>query len=460
MMMKKISLYILIAGCLLGLGACKKDLLDEKPSKALLVPTEPADFRALLDNNQVFNYTPALTAYADGDFYTTAAGYNSFGEDQDRNSYLWAKDIFANEPNLDWTSTYKQVFYANIVLEGLAALPAGKVTPAEFNALRGEALFDRALAFFGLVKEFAPQYHAASAATDLGIPIRLDADVTQKTQRSTLATSYEQIISDFSTARQLLPVQTIYKSRPSLATTYAMLSRVYLSMQDYAKAGSYADSCLQQSSELIDYNTLSETATRPFPRILPNGNPEALYYAVSYSYTYSATSAVAMTDPALYDSYVDNDLRKTILFRPFTTGTYKFKGNYAGILVLFSGPATDEMYLTRAECKARAGNAASALADLNTVLVKRWKTGTFVNLTAPDAEKALALILVERRKELTGRNLRWTDLRRLNDDPRFAVTLTRELNGVTYTLTPNSPRYVYPIPPDEMKANPMVQNQR
>ena len=59
------------------------------------------------------------------------------------------------------------------------------------------------------------------------------------------------------------------------------------------------------------------------------------------------------------------------------------------------------------------------------------------------------------------RGLRWTDLRRLNRDPRYAVTLTRSINGTTYMLPPNDARYVYPIPDAVIAANPgMEQNVR
>ena len=152
--------------------------------------------------------------------------------------------------------------------------------------------------------------------------------------------------------------------------------------------------------------------------------------------------------------YAPGDLRKSIFFKASgSSGT--FKGNYSGIVAIFGGLATDELYLVRAECAARQGQTAAAMADLNTLLAKRWKTGTFVPLSAPDAATALAIILAERRKELVGRNLRWTDLRRLNN-----VSLVRTLNGTTYTLAPGSPRYTYPLPADEISLGGLQQNAR
>ncbi|MNX64087.1 SusD family protein [compost metagenome] len=97
--------------------------------------------------------------------------------------------------------------------------------------------------------------------------------------------------------------------------------------------------------------------------------------------------------------------------------------------------------------------------DLNTLLSKRFGAG-FVPYTATDQKNAILTILKERRKELLFRGLRWMDLRRLNKEPEYAVTLTRIVNGTTYTLPPNDPRYVYPIPPDEIAISGIEQNER
>ncbi len=120
---------------------------------------------------------------------------------------------------------------------------------------------------------------------------------------------------------------------------------------------------------------------------------------------------------------------------------------------------TDEVYLIRAECLARLGQKDAALADLNILMKKRWRnTVTYPIIVAADATEALNRILVERRKELLRRGLRWTDLRRLNKEPQYAVTITRVVNGITYTLEPNSYKDTFPIPDDIIAATGMQQN--
>ena len=68
-----------------------------------------------------------------------------------------------------------------------------------------------------------------------------------------------------------------------------------------------------------------------------------------------------------------------------------------------------ELYLIRAECAARANDPVSAMNDVNTLLRKRWRTGSFSGYPVASAQAALDTVLLERRKELPFRGLRWTD---------------------------------------------------
>ena len=101
-----------------------------------------------------------------------------------------------------------------------------------------------------------------------------------------------------------------------------------------------------------------------------------------------------------------------------------------------------------------------AIQDLNALLAKRWKSGSFVPVTAMTSEDALKIILEERRKELVFRGLRWSDLKRLNKEPRFAVTLEKTIAGKEYVLPPNDNRYVFPIPSAVIQMSGIEQNPR
>ena len=134
------------------------------------------------------------------------------------------------------------------------------------------------------------------------------------------------------------------------------------------------------------------------------------------------------------------------------------KGGYNGTNFAFTGLATDEMYLVRAESRAWAGDMNGALKDLNYLLLRRYKTGTFIPYTA-STPNLRDTILNERRKELPFRGVRWTDIRRLNLEDE-GITPIRILNGEKYTLPVNRPKYALPIPPDAMNMGHYVQNNR
>jgi hypothetical protein len=456
---KYILLAIAVSGCVVS-PACKKDFLDVRPNRSLLVPATLSDLRALLDNNFLFNNTPALTWISDGDSYATDVAYNFFSINEERNAYTWSADIFGSSTTSEWNMPYQQVFYANVVLETAQTLPDGGAATPEGREIRGAALFHRAFAFYQLSQEFAAPYRAASASADPGIPLKLSSALTDKAGRGTVEETYQRMLTDLKQARALLPVVTSVKTRPDRSAAYAMLAKVYLSMREFDQAGLYADSCMQLNSTLLDYNTLNPALSRPFPRPLPHGTGgEAIFYSLAQSYSFMSSFMPVMVDPVLYASYADNDLRKPLFYTDMPPGK-RFRGNYAGILSLFSGIATDEVLLIRSECHARKGNIAAALSDLNALLTKRYLTGSFTPLTASTPEQALDLVLSERRKELVGRGTRWSDLRRLNLEADHAVTLEREMLGIVYRLEPGSKRYTLPIPADELKLNNLLQNER
>lgn len=442
---------------LLCLTSCTKqeEWLDAKSNRSDVTPTTLKDFQALLDNASTINDShPGLPLVSCDNYYITTATWLA-ETDYSRNFYYWKQeDPYAGAPSIiDWNYAYQVTEYANIALDGLNKIPQTTTNAQAWNTCKGTALFYRAFAMFDLLSTFAKPYNAATAATDLGVPIRLSPDINQRSVRSSLAACYTQLINDLKEGAALLPDVPDFQTRPGKLGVYALLARVYLVMGDFANAGLYADKALSGPYKLLDFNTLSASASTPMPAI-PN-NPEILVFGKAIAFNFP--SYVGIADSNLYKSYNANDLRKTCFF----TSAGLFKGSYGASGASFAGLALNELYLIRAETLARGGNAAAAMQDLNTLLIKRWKTGTFTPLTATDAQNALDQVLVERRKELPFTSpIRWTDLRRLNTDSRYAVTLTRILNGQTYTLPPGDNRYTLPIPDVEIRLSGIEQNPR
>lgn len=435
--------------------SCEESFLEKKPDKALVVPRTLDDLQALLYNDiNIMNQGPAIVEMASDDIFTTQEGLES-ASPLEKNIYLWAEEGYEGGNIADWNIPYEQIFYANVVLEVLEDIAVDASNQQEWKMVKGGALFYRAMAFFNLVKTFTLPYDPVSANAALGIPIRLEADVNKTSKRSGLQESFDQILGDLVVARKLLPPLAAFKTQPSQATVYALASRVYLAMHNYQMAGAYADSCLQLQSALLDYNTMDTTKRAPFPLL----NEEVIFHSTMVGYSFMR-SGLTFVNPELYATYDMNDLRRILFFTDMGSGMFNFRGSYNGNIIMFTGIATDEVYLTRAECRARQGDVPGAMKDLNTVLETRWKTGTFQPFTANDQEEALGLILQERRKELVFRGLRWSDLKRLNQYPERAKTLVREVNGTSFTLPPGDLRYAFPIPDVEIELSGLTQNPR
>jgi len=451
---RKHPLYLLILATAIFSSCQKGGFLDTKPDQTLQIPTTINDCQALLDNDVVMNGYgsfgyPNLGFTGCDDYYVSTSLYNQYNA-TDKNAVIWATDIYATEEVNDWDLPYRTILYANVTLDALKVLHPSPSEETAWNNAYGSAFFFRAFAYFQLAQIFAPVYDSTSAPTDYGLPLRKSTDVNEKFTRATVEKTYNQIISDLGTAIPFLPEVPSSITRPSKAAAYGLLSRVYLSARAYSTAILYADSCLRIKPALLDYNTIIPGSSPTFTR----SNVEVIFGAANSS---NGPVGRSFTDSGLVASYQPNDLRKTLFFRNGRV----FSGRYDEDNYAFCGIATDEIYLTRAECYARVGNTAGAMADLNTLLVNRWTSGMFTPYTAVDAADALRQILPERRKELLYRGLRWTDLRRLNKDPATATTLFRTVNGQAYTLPPNDNRYVYAIPDNVMNLNPgMQQNPR
>lgn len=437
----------------MGICSCKK-YLDAKPDKKLAVPSKLSDLQSLLDNYSKLNVRePVAGEVSSDDFYITTSDWLSLSSEEYRRMYIWEKDrLFTNTGN-SWSNFSEIVYFSNTVIESLKDLQKNLYNKQEYNNIKGQAHFNKAKALLQAAYVWTPAYDATNSQTDLGLPIRLSTDFNEPSVRKSVEKTYQQIISDLKEANMLLPLKPTHVMRASKPASYGLLARAYLSMREYGLARLYADSCLQINSSLIDYNSLNPNATYPISRF----NSEVIMETMIPS-TQIVNTPRAKIVKSLYDLYSINDLRKSIFFK--TVGLdIQYKGSYEGSIALFGGIATDEMYLIRAEGNARSGNISEAMADLNTLLVKRWKVDKFVPLTASNYNQAIELILLERRKELLMRGLRWMDIKRLNKEGA-EISLTREINGVFYNLLPNDTRFALPLPEYLIELTGMPQNPR
>lgn len=447
----KYSAYLLI-----GLAtSCNQEWLDVKPVQSMVIPKTIADYEAVLDNVSLMNSDfPGMGEIAANDFQVADASFSRLTENE-RIAYLWSfNPAYTSNMLSEWNYAYARILRANIVLDGLEKMK-GESNATQRKELKGSALFFRAFNYFQLAQTFASPYAASVTDKELGLPLRLTANVNENVGRSTLKGLYVQILDDLTEAKDLLPMHVISKTRPSKSAAYALLSRLYFSMSDYDNALIYADSCLLEHNSLMDFNgdgDINLQLTNPVKQM----NRETLFLARIGNYS-AFSPATLIVDEYLYMLYGPHDLRKKVFFREDGT-LVRYKGSYDGTRLLFCGLSTSEILLNRAECYVRKGLVDSALEDLNALLKMRIDKNHFLPISITDKDILLKEILLERRKELCFRGLRWSDLRRLNQDSKTETVLTRELAGTHYELLPGSARYTFAIPNQEVLLTGIEQN--
>ncbi|RYF62475.1 MAG: hypothetical protein EOO39_30235 [Cytophagaceae bacterium] len=166
------------------------------------------------------------------DFYLGENGLQGLNTTIEQNAYLWAQDIYQWQQITDWSRMYQQVFYCNVVLEGLEKMGSAERADQVWKELKGTAMFYRSLAFYNLAQCFAAPYSQQNAGSELGIPLRLSADLNIRVPRASLAASYSQVIEDLKAALELLPKNQVVLTRPSRNAALALMARVHLVMAD------------------------------------------------------------------------------------------------------------------------------------------------------------------------------------------------------------------------------------
>lgn len=431
--------------------ACSKGWLEEKPDKSIAVPLTINDLQSLLDNyslNNVFSTVFFAEIASDGHYYSDNE-FNSYRGSMYQNAYTWSNDAVYSSVN-DWNGVYNAILSLNVVLDRVDKLSAS----LDAEQIKGQALFQRSRLFYSLAQTFSPSYDYEVARTSLGVPLRLTSDITVPTVRASLFDTYNQIVNDLKASADLLLTTPEFITRGSKPAALALIARVYLTMQEYDSAFAYSDRCIEIKNTLLDYNTI------PLDRNFIGINSEVLF--ASFFPVFPLLTANYLVDTTLYNLYDSSDLRKQLFFSN-RDNRIQFKGSYGNSATdIFSGIALDEVYLIRSECHARLGRISLAMKDLNDLMRKRWKrvngNSTYLDVVAINKNDALRVILKEREKQLILRGIRWSDLRRLNIDPNFAVTLKRTVFGKSYILEPNSYRYTFPIPNDIIQKTGILQN--
>lgn len=378
-----------------------------------------------------------------------------------------------------WSQCYLAINNCNLFIDGMASTGTAVVGTTLSANYIAEAKFVRALSYYALLNMYCQPY-AVNAGSSPGVPLRLTGISTYGTYNlapATVAQVYAQIISDLSAAETALPV-AYYTSgttldaasnttRASQNTATAFLTRVYLSMQQYANV-------------ITEANKIVSSTTAPFT--VTTGVPYALQATLSNVYKNYTTTESIFSMPftstelvgaqnALADYfgglgssefylnptgvYADAGWKSTDARRSFVTLK---SGHYYVTKWTVATTYTDwapvmrypEVLLNLAEARARTTNALDpqAIALLNAVRQRSDATTTFTAAGLGSSTGLIAAILQERNIEFLGEGLRWNDIWRLD------AAIPAKSN--VPTVLPTSASYIWPVSNTEQLYNNLI----
>ncbi len=451
--MKRLISYLAIFTLAITFSNCK-DYLDVKPDQKLVIPSTLKDLQAINDAG-VNDLYPVGMDNASDDYFLSLKVYNAVRDQDARKQYVWDPDAVSD---FDWQYQYKMIFDANVVLGLVDNIPQGGLSQTDKAQVKGSALFKRAYALFNLLVQYSLPYQQENLEK-LGVPLRLNSSINERVHRNTIDEGFNQLLRDLQVAKELLPNKALVLTRPSKPAALALLSRVYLYMNQTQQSLDAVNEALTIKNDLIDYNNLSPNAANPFVRF----NIETLFYGISSGRGGLLSQSRARVIPNLYDAYSANDLRKTLFYKSLSDG-YAFKGDYSGksSSQLFFGMTVDELYLNKAECEARLGDLSGSIATITSLLNKRFVSGTYIPPSSGISKTDLLVyILLERRKELSFRGMiRWMDFKRLKNDSQNRFAMERTLDADIFSIKPEDLKTAFLVPKTSILISGLKQNER
>ena len=358
-----------------------------------------------------------------------------------------------------WSTIYNVIARANTIINAEVELPSAVADQRDQYV--GEALTIRALAHFDLVRMFAQHYGFTSDNSHLGVPITTVFDKDAKPSRSTVAEVYAQILSDLNAAIPLLKVDPSNSSRVSGMAAKALLAKVNLYMGNYSAAE-------QLSTEVISSGKYSLLSTDAYVGAWSGRNSSESILEVTFN-DVDNNGSDALGRMYVIEGYGDylpaGDLLALIPEGDVRLGLFKedanLSGDYGSVRVnKYPDPNVQnstpilrlsEIYLIRAEARARTNNASGAIEDLDAIRLRGLPTAA---ATAASGEELIDAIMTERRIELMFEGHRLWDLMRTKQ----GVTRINCTNSTCQLAYPND-RFVSPIPQSELDANDnIIQN--
>jgi len=501
-MKNKIIALLFIVGILFAVTSCE---LDVAPTDAIstssllntsdgLLNVTNGSYALLKDNISFGGYVDQNNNYLRQYFQMTDFASDDIACAQVTEDPLFYSFTLTHSPDqansrFFWYISYKIISSTNTVLE--LTTNTTDVNASQ-KQLIGENYFLRAFSHFNLLRFYAKPYSIDPNA--MGVIIRESTSESSQKARSTVKEGYDFVIADLKKAAALMdnPRGPQYASK---AAAWALLSRVYMYMEDNTNTIAYADSVIKSGNYQL------ETA-EGFPSYFANAasSPESIFL-VAFTESdnkgkFGSIASMIYSDgnSGWGEEFASQSLRELMAEHPEDVrwnlidtltdenGDIVTKNGIETFYIKkFSNQGGDpnlsspvmlrlaEMYLNRAEANAKAGNTDAALEDVDLIRSNRGLENALYDGQLPEGETALDVVLKERRLELAFEGQRAIDVyrnKRAMDRSYWGyhlpglvatdIDLSKKPSGYDKMLIAyTNPRIIYYIPVDEILANPL-----
>lgn len=464
----KKMIFIFCMLLLVGLSSCKKFLASYSQNKSFVETADDLDEILVGEayENSI-SRTPGFLLSMDDDasLGRPVGGYTAFNT---TGFHFWQAD-----PRIDsegkvqsndefFTRLYRRISRVNIVLYNVPLLRAKGQPEDQLRRISGEAHFLRAYLYFMLVNTYGKPFQQSTAASDFGVPLKIESPVEDKFySRSTVKQVYDQILADLQEAeKELEGFNAATPKRANLAAVQGLLSRVWLYQEEFEKVIGHSDKLLNnQRYKLSDLNQY--VAGSDFNN---QSSPETIF-----SMGAPGTSILMLIsfDPSLIEYYyVSDDLATTYTNTDLRMNAFYFRdseGHFRCVKSHKQNPAiTDvsdcwlirlsELYLNKAEALAMLGRDQEAINTIQQLRKARFKPADLTAITAT-GETLVNFIRDERRRELSFESHRWFDLRRYGVQSKYPYGKTIRHQSYSYGPSGFYPDGYYELKPfDQERA--------
>ncbi len=366
-----------------------------------------------------------------------------------------------------WGSCYSTIGFMNAILDDLKRVESSE---AERETIAGEAKVVRAYHIFKLLQFFAPYGNDR-----LGIPLNLDSDNVEPSDRWTQTEVYQTITDELTEVLQFKtgPEKWNIFYRPQIIK--ALLAQVYWFKASSAAAGASDWINAEKYSKELIAGYVPEYEAKTLAEIFSSGVKEYVvqnpYYLLRFTYNrtwglgdlrtgFWAQGNAQRISTELLNLYGDDDIRLEAWFKYVDDEGQAFYGinkpaytkSISEITVLFR---TADLYLINAEAQCHLNN----LPEARKMLTAFKEARVALHRDFKD-EDILEEILLERRKEFCYEmGTRWLDMKRLGLKVSRTGTSKEGKGTQEYVLEAEDYRYAWPIPTGiELDYNKIDQN--